>query len=113
METNILPETSDEPNRGNKKLWSFIKRRKTDSVGVTLLKYKGTLWNKPKDKAEILNEQFKFVFSNRTPDEPDPLVTERDRPYPDIDELQIHQMVYQNYSKISIQINLWDLIKFI
>ena len=40
---------------------------------------------------------FKFVFSNRTPDELDPLVTERDRPYPDIDELQIHQMVYQNY----------------
>ena len=64
VETNILPETSDEPNRGNKKLWSFIKRTKTDSVGVTLLNYKGTLWNKPKDKAEILNEQFKFVFSN-------------------------------------------------
>ena len=76
-----------------KKLWSFIKLRKTDSVGVTLLKYKGTLWSKPKDKVEILNEQFKFVFSNRTPDEPDPLVTERDRPYPDIDKLQIHQMV--------------------
>ena len=56
VEINILPETSDEPNRGNKKLWFFIKRRKTDSVGVTLLKYKGTLWNKPKDKAEILNE---------------------------------------------------------
>ena len=57
---------------------------------------------------------FKFVFSNRTPDEPDPLVTERDRLYPDIDELPItSDGDYQNYSKISIQINLWDLIKFI
>ena len=65
------------------------------------------------DKAEILNEQFKSVFSNPTPDELEPPVSETDRPYPDIDELQIHQMVYQDYSKISIQINLWDLIKFI
>ena len=89
VETNILPETSDEPNKGNKKLWSFIKHRKTDSVGVTPLKYKGTLWDKPKDKAEILNEQFKSVFSDPTPDELEPTVTETDRPYPDIDELRI------------------------
>ena len=89
MEANTLPETSDEPNRGNKKLWSFIKHRKTDSVGVTPLKYKGMLWDKPKDKAEILNEQFKSVFSDPTPDELEPPVTETDRPYPDIDELHI------------------------
>ena len=89
METNILPETSDEPNKGNKKLWSFINHRKTNSVGVTPLKYKGTLWDKPKDKAEILNEQFKSVFPDPTHDEPEPPVTETDRPYPDIDELRI------------------------
>ena len=64
VETNILPETSDEPNRGNKKLGSFIKHRKTDSVGVTPLKYKGTLWDKPKGKAEILNEQFNNSKTN-------------------------------------------------
>ena len=45
------------------------------------------------DKAEILNEQFKSVFSNPTPDELEPPVSETDRPYLDIDELQIHQMV--------------------
>ena len=88
-ETNILPETSDEPKRGNKKLWSFIKHRKTDSIGVTPLKYKGTLWDKPKDKAEILNERFKSVFSDPTPDELEAPVTETDTPYPDIDELRI------------------------
>ena len=113
METNILPETSDEPNRGNKKLWSFINHRKTNSVGVTPLKYKGTLWDKPKDKAEILNEQFKSVFPDPTHDEPEPPVTETDRPFPDIDELRIHQMVYNNYSKTAIQIDLWDPIKLI
>ena len=53
------------------------------------LKYKGTLWDKPKDKAEILNEQFKYVFSDSTPDELESPVTETDRPYPDIDELRI------------------------
>ena len=47
------------------------------------------LWDKPKDKAEILNEQFKSVFSDPTPDELEHLVTETDRPYPDIDELRI------------------------
>ena len=76
METSILPETSDEPNRGNKKLRSFIKHRKKDSVGVTPLKYKGTLWDKPKD-------------SDPTPDELEPPVTETSRPYPDIVELRI------------------------
>ena len=78
------------------------------------LKYKGTLWDKPKDKAEILNEQFKYVFSDSIPDELELPVTETDRPYPDIDELRItHQMVYKNYSKTSMEINLWDSIKFI
>ena len=48
-----------------------------------------TLWDKPKDKAEILNEQFKSVFPDPTHDEPEPPVTETDRPYPDIDELRI------------------------
>ena len=47
-----------------------------------------TLWDKPKDKAEILNEQFRSVFSD-PPDELEPPVTETDRPYPDIDALRI------------------------
>lgn len=34
----------------------FIKYRKIDLVGVFLLKYKGMLWDKVKDKVEILNE---------------------------------------------------------
>ena len=87
VETNIFPETSDEPNRSNKKLWSFIKHRKTDSVGVSPLKYKGMLWDKAKDKAEILNEQFKSVFSN--PDELEPPSTNVDCQYPAIDDLTI------------------------
>ena len=64
---------------------------------ILVILLKGTSWNKPKDKAEILNEQFKSVFSDPTPDELEPPVSETDRPYLDIDELQIHQMVYQNY----------------
>ena len=113
VETNILPETSDEPNRGNKKLWSFINHRKTNSVGVTPLKYKGTLWDKPKDKAEILNEQFKSVFPDPTHDEPEPRAPKQIGLTLILMNYVLHQMVYNNYSKTAIQIDLWDPIKFI
>lgn len=56
VEINIFFEILDELNRSNKKLWFFIKYRKIDLVGVFLLKYKGMLWDKVKDKVEILNE---------------------------------------------------------
>lgn len=56
MEINIFFEILDELNRGNKKLWFFINYRKINLVGVILLKYKGMLWDKFKDKVEILNE---------------------------------------------------------
>ena len=53
VESIILPASPEEPFRDTKKLWSFIKHRKTDSVGVAPLKDKGALWDSPRNKAEI------------------------------------------------------------
>ena len=46
-----------------KKFWKFIKHQKTDYSGVAPLKVNGKLINDPKEKAEVLNEQFQSVFT--------------------------------------------------
>ena len=50
-----------------KKLWTFIKHKKTDSVDVAPLKENGLLKDSPKDQAEILNNQFSSVFTTDSP----------------------------------------------
>lgn len=92
VEKIILPESPESPQKGgNKQLWSFIKHRKVDSVSIAPLKDKGVLWNDPKDKAEILNTQFKSVFTKECPLDQEKSVHD-DHPsasYPEIDELII------------------------
>jgi len=51
-------------NNGTKPFWSYIKARKQDNIGVALLKKNGVLINNSKDKAEILSDQFRSVFTH-------------------------------------------------
>ena len=63
-----------DPNldKGNKKLWFMVKRIKKDSSGVGPLKVDGRLISDSKEKANVLNEQFKSVFNEKiTNDLPD------------------------------------------
>ena len=62
---NLLIES--ENNSHNKKLWNFIKHRKTDSVDIAPLKENGVLKDSPKEKAEILNAQFSSRFHQGQP----------------------------------------------
>ena len=48
-------------DKGNKKLWSMVKRIKKDFTGVGPLKVDGRLIFDSKEKANVLNEQFKSV----------------------------------------------------
>ena len=50
---------SDSP----KKFWSFVKNLKVDSIGIPTLKKDGKLESDNRAKAEILNDQFKSVFT--------------------------------------------------
>ena len=49
----------------SKRLWTFIKDRGTDHCGVVSLEVNGTIYNKCKDKASVLNEYFATVFAKK------------------------------------------------
>ena len=57
---------SDSP----KKFWSFVKNLKVDTIGIPTLKKDGKLESDNKAKAEILNDQFKSVFTKENPQLP-------------------------------------------
>ena len=48
-----------------KKFWSFIKAKKAEGMGVSPLKDAGKLITDPREQAQILNNQFRSVFSPR------------------------------------------------
>ena len=57
----------------NKNFWSFVKKLKKDSTGIPALKDQGVLISENIKKAEILNKQFKSVFTTEDMDSiPDP-----------------------------------------
>ena len=43
---------------------TYVKARKQNNVGVAPLKKDGVLMNNSKDKAEILSDQFRSVFTH-------------------------------------------------
>ena len=46
-----------------KPFWRYVKSLRRDNSGISPLKQDGRLHNDSKDKAEILNNQFKSVFT--------------------------------------------------
>ncbi|KAL8570119.1 hypothetical protein ACOMHN_033799 [Nucella lapillus] len=62
--TLIVEDESDKP-KPSKKLFSFVKSRKTEINGIAPLKESGKLITDNKLKAELLNRQFKSAFSTR------------------------------------------------
>ena len=58
---NILNIGLEENN--TKPFWKYIKSQKQDTIGVTALKDQGKLHTDNKVKAELLNKQFKSVFT--------------------------------------------------
>ena len=46
-----------------KPFWRYVKSLRRDNSGIGPLKQDGKLHNDPKDKAEILNNHFKSVFT--------------------------------------------------
>ena len=50
-------------NNNSKPLWSYIKSKKNDNLGVSPLKENGKIFSESKDKSEILLRQFSSVFT--------------------------------------------------
>ena len=63
----ILTESEENQNSNNKKLWTFVKHKKTDSIEIAPLKKNGILKDEPREKAEVLNKQFSSVFTTDSP----------------------------------------------
>ena len=70
----------------SKKLWSFIKDKRTDHCGVASLEVNGTMYNKCEDKASVLNEYFTSVF---TKEDISNIPTLDDYSFPDISPISI------------------------
>ena len=77
----------DGNNNVTKKLWSFVKNRKQDHVGIGHLEYQGLTVTDALSKANVLAKYFSSVFINEdTANVPD---LESD-PLPEISKIHIH-----------------------
>ena len=52
-----------------KSFWRYVKSLRKDNSGISSLKQDGKLYNDSKDKAEILNNQFKSVYTQQSASE--------------------------------------------
>ena len=77
----------DGNNNVTKKLWSFIKNRKQDRVGIGPLEYQGSTVTDSLSKANVLAKYFSSVFTNE--DTTNVPVLEGD-PLPEISPIHIH-----------------------
>ncbi|KAL8625345.1 hypothetical protein ACOMHN_044488 [Nucella lapillus] len=59
------PDDDDMPNKGQsqKRFWSYIKSLRRDNNGVAPLKKNGSMFCTAADKANILNQQYQYVFT--------------------------------------------------
>ena len=86
-----------------KPFWRYVKSLRRDNSGISPLKQDGKLHNDSKDKAEILNNQFKSLFTQpsaseipepqgpRAPILPPPLVINYNGVYTLLSKLNIHK----------------------
>jgi hypothetical protein len=60
------PDGMENPKANNKhkRFWAYIKSQRTSNVGVSSLRKDGVLYDNPRDKAQILNNQFYSAFGN-------------------------------------------------
>jgi hypothetical protein len=84
---NVLEEGNSKP------FWKYIKSKRTDNIGITGIKKNGILHQDSKSKAELLNDQFKSVFTKENAQEPLPEVSEPK--YPSISDIniEVHEVV--------------------
>jgi hypothetical protein len=60
---NIVTPKEEEPHLGMKKIWTYIKHKRKDNIGISSLMMDGKLFCDPASKSNILNRQFKSAFS--------------------------------------------------
>ena len=61
---NYVMSLIDDNNNISKRMWSYVKSKRTDHCGVATLKQDDESFTTPGDKAEILNNYFSSVFTS-------------------------------------------------
>ena len=74
-------------NQARKGFWSYIKKLKRDSVGISVLKQNGQQAVSAEDKATMLNEQFSSVFTAE--DDSDMPKINDERSYPSMKSIDV------------------------
>ena len=87
MPNKYISNFIDDNNHVTKKLWSFIKNKEQDRIGIGLLEYQGSTVTDPLSKANALADYFSSVFT--TKDTACVLDLEGD-PLPEIPPIHIH-----------------------
>ena len=83
---NTVLNTSLETGN-NKPFWNYIKSKRTDNIGVSGIKSGGILHQDSKAKANILNQQFKSVFTKEK--KTDKLPEMESAKYPGMNDINI------------------------
>jgi hypothetical protein len=60
----VTPKETEETFNSMKMCWTYIKHKQTYHQGISSLKQDGKLITDPIPKANVVNDQFKSVFSN-------------------------------------------------
>ena len=85
---NLIDPPDDDQHQGSnqKRFWSYIKSLRKDNTGVAPLRDKGKLFSAPRDKANILNNQYSSVFTREDKSNiPEP----PGDPYPTMNEITV------------------------
>ena len=85
---NIIDPSNDETSAPNKqkRFWSYIKSQRKDNIGIAPLKDRGRMYTEPKDKANILNQQYESVFTH---EDDGPVPVPDGDPFPSMPEIEI------------------------
>ena len=105
---NAILNTSLE-HGNNKPCWKYIISRRNDNIGVAAIKNNGILYHDSNTKVELLNHQFKSVF---TMDYTDHLPTMSHPKYPNIENKTIGTEGLKNSYITSTYIKQVDQIKY-
>ncbi|XP_074658625.1 uncharacterized protein LOC141911535 [Tubulanus polymorphus] len=68
IENIVTPSTNDDSGQfgGLKRFWTYVKHRRSTGSNISPLRNNGNLYNTAKDKANILNQQFKSAFTKQS-----------------------------------------------
>ena len=64
VEHIVTPQVKETDYTSMKRFWTYIKHKRSGNVGVSPFKSERKIYSHPLDKAELLNKQFRSVFTS-------------------------------------------------